>query len=251
MTDPPVTSPSLTLEDPPVVQDPVVAAPFSAPSPAEVLLVLAKSQSPPRWRQWYGPSARPVPVEREQASLALGVIGVEMLVAGHARDGQQVIHMLADAAAIEKTLGIAEPLRARHTRLPTLAAGNQWETFRQEVEALQQEQTDAFAIQRDPDLGRLLRLGSWLRALDLETAVIGAAGTPPPALTALAHDLLDWLEAELDALSGPVQKARSVGRCRHLAQRLRRLPAAESAEPRHVEVASQLLSDTVNRFFSS
>jgi hypothetical protein len=250
MTDSPVSSPSLTLDDPPLAPEPLVDAPFSAPSPAELLLALAKSRLP-RWRKLYAPSARPVPIEREQAALALGVVNAEMLVAGHARDGQQVRHMLADAAAIEKTLGIAEPLRPRHIRLPTLADENQWETVRQEVEALQQEQVDAFAAQRDPDLGRLLRIGSWLRALDLETAVIGSAETPPMALSALAPDLLDWLEAELAALSAPVQKARSVGRCRHLAERLRRLPAAGSAEPRHVEVTAQLLAETINRFFSS
>ena len=177
-------------------------------------------------------------------------LGTELLVAGHARDIQQAGHMLADAAAIERTLGIAEPLRPRHTRLPTLSASDQWETFRQEIEALQQEQTDAFVAQRDPDLGRLLRIGSWVRVLDLEAAIITDSPNPPMAMTALAPDLLDWLESELTALSAPVQEARSVGRCRHLVDRLRRLPTAESAEPRRVEVTAQLLAETVSHSYT-
>jgi hypothetical protein len=43
---------------------------------------------------------------------------------------------------------------------------------------------------------------------------------------------------------------RAVTRCRQLVERLRRMPAAEAAEPRHCEMASQLLADTVSRFFT-
>lgn len=227
-------------------------APFSPPAPSEVFLALNRSLTP-RWRQCYGPVATPPPVEREQGSLLLGVYGTECLIASFARDPQHAAQILSDSAAIEKVLGIAETVRGRHQRLQALAAADEWESFRRETDALQQERCAALIEQRDAALSRLLPAGAWMRAMETEAALLAADKKSETSFVSIHPSTLDWLDAEISSLDAASQSLRSISRCRTVSKRLRKLivlPAnasRETVQQRRAAIA-EALQETVARF---
>lgn len=242
------TNTSSIFDPPPLpVVEEEIWAPFSVPGVSEVILALSRSLTP-RWRLCYATAPTPAPVEREQAALQLGVNSLELLLATQARDGRHATQLLSDGATLEKVLGIADAVRPRHTRLHALAAAEEWETLRREIEALCQEQAEALLTQRDADLAQLLPLGTWLRALHLEATLqapataANDASLPLPAPPAgLALPVLQWMESTLAHLAPSTLESRSVSRARKTVRSLRReLEKAGTHPPDYASLAEEL-----------
>ncbi len=252
---PPSTSPAAPPTDtaapaavvsPAELETQAARAAFSDPSAFEILHALGKTHSP-RWRQWYGVTARPSPTDRPHAALALGSLNTELFLAALARDAQQASNLLQDIEALERTLGILDKLRPRHARLKALADGGEWDAVRREAEALGQEQTATLIEQRDPDLSVLVPLGMWFRALHLDAAVIASDEASELTPNALNPDLLAWTERRLDGLGRSTAGDKSVVKCRRAVDLLKKWTSTPVSERRRTSTA-ETLGDVVTYF---
>ena len=218
----------------------VVVAPFSEPSPAELLIALNKVNVP-RWRQFYGETAKPAPSSRSQTALALGVLMTDLHLAGLARDPQQIRNLLNDLAALEKVVAVNDRLRGRFARLQTLAEAESWEAVRREIDATHDEQSTLLEEMRDEDLARLVPLGAWIRALDIEAAVRATDESSPPPVPAAGHRaFLIWMQERIAALSASARDERIVVLCSHAIEMLLKWEAEAPAVDRRVRIAEAL-----------
>ena len=223
-----------------------IPAPFSAPAFPEVLLSLSRSVNP-RWRQCYGHAAPPVATDRSFAALRLGITLTESFCAAYARDADQAGQQLADAAAVEKMLGISETTRPRHLLLQEFAKSGEWEVFRQSLASLCDEQRAALEEQRDPDLARLLPVAAWLRTLEIEAALLANASAPTLDPVGMHPDVVTWIQAELSQLDDSTRSNRSVARCIQAFDRLSRLLQHPVTEGGRREKLLEVLQTTLAR----
>ena len=180
---------------------------LSVPCAGELFAAINKV-SRPNWSELSHGVCAPVTNNRAQLALAIGVLITNGYIAVEAQDGQQVKNIGRDVVAMAKALGVGKNILSRGNNLIEFADHNQWDTVRDELEAIDNEVKAAMIEQKDRDLITLISSGTWLRGVevsaDLMTKHYSKKGAALLYQPELARHLAKSLEALPERLSNDV-----------------------------------------------
>ncbi len=132
-------------------------------SPARLFAALG-NMARPQWRTYFRESVPRGNTDRFKAALALGAVCADCYLAAEARDGQQIMNLLTDMAALETTLSISRQAGGRRLKFTDLAEAGDWAGVRAEIAGLMALHAESLTAQQDGMLAELERTGCWLRA---------------------------------------------------------------------------------------
>ena len=125
-----------------------------------------------RWRQLYRPPPPTPAPDRMRSAVTLGYLMGESYLCVQAADVQQFRNNNQEVMAYSRTLGFGEKVTPMLLALAKSAEMEMWPELRVGViegyEAIEQSLLD----QRDEDLAILLKLGVWLRTLEVVSSVV-------------------------------------------------------------------------------
>ena len=170
---------------------------IAIPSPSEFLIAVDK-QCEPNWAKHNKPSA-PVPTsDREHMAAQLGMLYADCHIAIEAGDGQSVSNSVRDLAAVAKKLNIGADTVARLGSIDDLADSADWNSLRQELDAMRNDLRLAMLAQRDDDLLVIASVGSFNRQVEVAAEVLAEDWSPRRAavldLSPTAAHLVDRLD---------------------------------------------------------
>ena len=186
---------------------------LSIPSPPEMFRALTRFGSPV-WREHYRPPISTSFISRSQIAINLGTLLADCYLAVQAKDDQQVRNLMQDVLALASALGMQDNLRWREHHLLELASAGRWRTLCEELEATQNEIKLAMISQRDNALIVLLSIGSWVRSLQVFSAVVEASYTPEKTAIFRQPMLARFMEMRVQELPPPLQGERVVKQLR-------------------------------------
>jgi len=165
----------------------VPAAEALPASPAKLFAALAKDARP-QWRACFRESVPRANTDRFKAALALGAVCADCYLAAEARDGQQVLNLLTDMAALEMSLSISRQAGGTRLKFTELAEAGDWAGVRAEIAGLMELHAEALTAQQDELLAELERTGCWLRAWHIGARYSSRLKVPPdqPCIWSLA-----------------------------------------------------------------
>ncbi len=206
----PVEVPPLTAEQ---MQSSVTLDALTIPTPGELFAALNK-QCKPNWTaQARGPIGTAYS-DRPQAALNLGGLIADGYVAVEAQDGQQVKNLGRDILSLAKTLGISKDILARGNSIQQFATDNDWNSLKEELEALQNEVKQEMDNLHDDELVTLLSLGGWIRGTMVVSDVVLKNFSQETSCILRQPALVVYLREKLDKLSPKVKDSplvKSVG----------------------------------------
>jgi len=125
-----------------------------------------------RWRQLYRPPPTTPSPDRTRTAVTLGFLVGESYLCVQAADAQQFRNNNQEVMTYCRTLGFGEKVSPMLLGQAKLAEMEQWTELKVNViegyQALEQSLMD----QRDEDLAVLLKLGVWLRTLEIVSSVV-------------------------------------------------------------------------------
>ncbi len=125
-----------------------------------------------RWRQLYRPPPTTPSPDRTRTAVTLGFLVGESYLCVQAADAQQFRNNNQEVMTYCRTLGFGEKVSPMLLGQAKLAEMEQWTELKVSViegyQALEQSLMD----QRDEDLAVLLKLGVWLRTLEIVSSVV-------------------------------------------------------------------------------
>lgn len=125
-----------------------------------------------RWRQLYRPPPTTPSPDRTRTAVTLGYLVGESYLCVQAADAQQFRNNNQEVMTYCRTLGFGEKVSPMLLGQAKLAEMEQWTELKVSViegyQALEQSLMD----QRDEDLAVLLKLGVWLRTLEIVSSVV-------------------------------------------------------------------------------
>lgn len=125
-----------------------------------------------RWRQLYRPPPTTPSPDRTRTAVTLGYLVGESYLCVQASDAQQFKNNNQEVMTYCRTLGFGEKVSPMLLGQAKLAETEQWVELKvgviQGYQALEQSLVD----QHDEDLAVLLRLGVWLRTLEIVSSVV-------------------------------------------------------------------------------
>jgi hypothetical protein len=125
-----------------------------------------------RWRQLYRPPPPTPAPDRMRTSVTLGYLVGESYLCVQAADVQQFRNNNQEVMAYSRTLGFGEKVAPMLLAMAKTAEMEMWDELRVGViegyQALERSMLD----QRDEDLAVLLKLGVWLRTLEVVSSVV-------------------------------------------------------------------------------
>ena len=199
----PVEVPPLTPEQ---IQGSVTLDAISIPTPGELFAALNK-QCKPNWTaQARGPIGTAYS-DRSQAALNLGGLIADGYVAVEAQDGQQVKNLGRDILALSKTLGISKDILARGNSIQQFASDNDWNSLKEQLEALQNEVKQEMDNLHDDELVTLLGVGAWIRGTQVVSDVVLKNFSQETSCILRQPALVGYLREKLDKLSPKVKDA--------------------------------------------
>ncbi len=199
----PVEVPPLTPEQ---MQSSVTLDAMTIPTPGELFAALNKQCKP----NWTAEARGPIGTaysERAQAALNLGGLIADGYVAVEAQDGQQVKNLGRDILALAKTLGISKDILARGNSIQQFASDNDWNSLKEELEALQNEVKQEMDNLHDDELVTLLSVGGWIRGTQVVSDVVLKNFSQETSCILRQPALVIYLREKLDKLSPKVKDA--------------------------------------------
>lgn len=125
-----------------------------------------------RWRQLYRPPPPTPAPDRMRTSVTLGYLVGESYLCVQAADVQQFRNNNQEVMAYSRTLGFGEKVSPMLLALAKTAEMEQWDELRTGVIECYQALEESLVEQRDEDLAVLLKLGVWLRTLEVVASVV-------------------------------------------------------------------------------
>ena len=178
---------------------------IAIPSPSEFLIAVDK-QCEPNWAKHNKPSA-PVPTsDREHMAAQLGMLYADCHIAIEAGDAQSVSNSVRDLAAVAKKLNIGADTVARLGSIDDLADSADWNSLRQELDAMRNDLRLAMLAQRDDDLLVIASVGSFNRQVEVAAEVLAEDWSPRRAAVL---DLSPTAAHLVDRLDGLPEKSRN------------------------------------------
>jgi hypothetical protein len=125
-----------------------------------------------RWRQLYRPPPPTPAPDRMRTAVTLGYLVGESFLCVQAVDAQQFRNNNQEVTTFCRTLGFGEKVAPLLLNQARLAEAELWEDLRSEVIRGHQELDRALRDQRDEELAELLRIGVWLRTLEIVSTIV-------------------------------------------------------------------------------
>ena len=179
---------------------------MTVPTPGELFAALNK-QCKPNWISEYRGPIGTAYSDRPQAALNLGGLIADGYIAVEAQDGQQVKNLGRDILALSKTLGISKDILARGNSIQQFADGNDWNSLKETLEALQNEVKLEMDNLHDDELVTLLNLGGWIRGTQVVSDVVLKNFSQETSCILRQPALVGYLRGKLDKLSPKVKDA--------------------------------------------
>ena len=176
----------------------------TVPTPGELFAALNKQCKP----NWTAQSRGPIGTaysDRSQAALNLGGLIADGYVAVEAQDGQQVKNLGRDILALAKNLGISKEILARGNSIQQFADDNDWNSLKEDLEALQNEVKLEMDNLHDDELVTLLNLGGWIRGTQVVSDVVLKNFSQETSCILRQPALVNYLHGKLDKLSPKVK----------------------------------------------
>jgi hypothetical protein len=179
----------------------IVVETVALPSPGEFFLAVDK-QFEPNWTRLLKTTVPASTTRREDLALQLGVLLADGYVAIEAQDSQAAKNAGRDLIAIARKLNVGQNVLARGQGISDIADKADWRTLREELDATQNDIRLSMQEQNDHALLVFLMTGSWVRQMELASAL--AEENPGPEATALLVQptILNHLLERMESLSG-------------------------------------------------
>ena len=183
----------------------IVVETIAIPSPSEFLIAVDK-QCEPNWAKHNKPSAPAPTSDREHMAAQLGMLYADCHIAIEAGDAQSVSNSVRDLAAVAKKLNIGADTVARLGSIDDLADAGDWNSLRQELDAMRNDLRLAMLAQRDDELLVIASVGSFNRQVEVAAALLAEDWSPRRAAVL---DLLPTTAHLVDRLDGLPEKSRN------------------------------------------
>ena len=177
---------------------------LTVPSPGELFAALNK-QCKPNWTAQYRGPVGTAYSDRSQAALNLGGLIADGYVAVEAQDGQQVKNLGRDILALAKNLGISKEILVRGNSIQQFADDNDWNSLKEDLEALQNEVKLEMDNLHDDELVTLLNLGGWIRGTQVVSDVVLKNFSQETSCILRQPALVNYLRGKLDKLPPKVK----------------------------------------------
>jgi hypothetical protein len=125
-----------------------------------------------RWRQLYRPPPPTPAPDRVRTAVTLGYLVGESFLCVQAVDAQQFRNNNQEIMTYSRTLGFGERVAPMLLAQAKLAEGEMWEELRVQVIEGQGALGKALLDQRDEELAIILKLGVWLRTMEVVSSVV-------------------------------------------------------------------------------
>lgn len=183
----------------------VVVETIAIPSPSEFLIAVDK-QCEPNWAKHSRPASPAGTPDREHLAAQLGVIYADCHIAIEAGDAQSIRNSVRDLSAIAKKLNIGADTVARVRSIDDFAAAAEWNSLREELDAMRNDLRLAMLAQRDDDLLVIASVGSFNRQIEVVSAILAEDWSPQRAVVL---DLSPTAEHLVERLDGLPEKSRN------------------------------------------
>lgn len=125
-----------------------------------------------RWRQLYRPPPPTPAPDRIRTAVTLGYLVGESFLCVQAADAQQFRNNNQEIMTFCRTLGFGEKVAPMLLGQAKLAEGEMWEALRVQVIEGQAALSQALLGQRDEELAIVLKLGVWLRTMEVVSSIV-------------------------------------------------------------------------------
>jgi hypothetical protein len=125
-----------------------------------------------RWRQLYRPPPPTPAPDRTRTAVTLGFLVGEGFLCVQAADAQQFRNNNQEMMTYCRTLGFGEKVSPMLLGQAKLAEGNQWDELRTGVIEGYLALSEALIDQRDENLAVLLKIGVWIRTLEIVSSLV-------------------------------------------------------------------------------
>ncbi len=177
---------------------------LTVPTPDELFAALNK-QCKPNWAGQYRGPVGTAYSDRPQAALNLGGLIADGYIAVEAQDGQQVKNLGRDILALAKNLGISKEILGRGNSIQQFADDNDWNSLKEDLEALQNEVKLEMDNLHDDELVTLLNLGGWIRGTQVVSDVVLKNFSQETSCILRQPALVAYLRGKLDKLPPKVK----------------------------------------------
>lgn len=170
-------------------------------------LDLVSQHAKARWRQLYRPPPPTPPPDRSRAAITLGFLIGEGFLSIQAGDSQQFRNNNQEITTYCRTLGLGEKVSARLMTLAKMAEAGEWDELKVEAVAAMADLIGTLEAQHDEDLAVLVKLGVWIRTLEVVSTVL--VETPEADIRGLcvgSPSLLKDLRESFGGISEGVRK---------------------------------------------
>lgn len=166
-----------------------------------------------RWRQLYRPPPPTPSPDRLRTAVTLGYLVGESFLCVQAADTQQFRNNNQEIITYCRTLGFGEKVSPMLLAQAKLAEDGMWEELTDGVEETRNTFNQTLRDQRDEDLALLLKIGVWLRTLEIVSSlVLESPDTDVCGLCVGSPLLIDELRNEFATLPEVTRENEEVAR---------------------------------------
>lgn len=153
---------------------------LTIPTPGEFFSAM-DAAGRPAWGQYVRTTSPSPSDSRVLIALVLGTYVADGYVAVEAQDGQSVKNIGKEIIALAKKLNASQSVLGRANSINDFADNNDWNALREELESTQNEVKLDMVEQKDDRLVILIKLGAWIRGVELVSGIVAGNYTPQSA----------------------------------------------------------------------
>src|SRR6516162_11204934 len=144
--------------------------------------------------------------DQAQIATLLGVTIAEGFIAMEARDSTEVENLGKNVLSLAGGLGIRERALRRSRSVMELAEKNEWSEARKEWDGVLSDLETGMIEIKSAHLAQLVSLGGWLRGTEALSTLVLQNYSPERANLIRQPELINYLEKQLRAMSGDIQR---------------------------------------------
>ena len=169
--------------------------------------------------------------DQAQIATLLGVVIAEGFISMEAKDSTEVQNLGNNVLSLAGGLGIRDRALRRSRSIIELADKNEWAQARTEWDGVLSDLGSGMIELKSADLAQLVSLGGWLRGTEALCALVLQKYSPERANVIRQPELIDYLEKQLQAMSGDIQARPIVVKLLDGMKRIRTLVQSEDGPP--------------------
>ena len=143
--------------------------------------------------------------DQAQIATLLGVTIAEGFIAMEAKDSTDVKDLGKGVLSLAQGVGLRDRALRRSRSIVELADKNDWTVARKEWDGVLSDLESGMIELKSSDLSQLVSLGGWLRGTEALSALVLQNYSPEHANLIRQPELIDYLEKQLEAMSGDIQ----------------------------------------------